>query len=232
MTSNDYKEEFEEKTVKELNSYYWLEKQNTWKKMGIVLLIYVLIIVISLILVALIERGTFNTLIESSKVLSIIISITFFILCGVAFITFFLIISLVLFSGNVNKKMEPDAEERFGYIALLPLISAGNTPKGIDIIGDMLRIAKGYNINPDEEGIAYAICKLQTFSDITDLNNELRNEGGLQNFINSSITNGWTSYGSDTEERKRIVDCLNKASENSQRGHVAKIVGDKISLTI
>lgn len=131
-----------------------------------------------------------------------------------------------------TSKMEPDAEERFGYIALLPLVNAGNTTKGIDIIGDMLRIAKGYNINPDEEGIAYAICKLRTFSDITDLNNELRNEGGLQKFINSSITNGWTSYGSDTEERRRIEYCLNRASSNSQKGNVAKIEGDMISISL
>lgn len=129
-------------------------------------------------------------------------------------------------------KMEPDDRERFGYITLLPLRSAGTSPQGIDNIADSLRIARGYNINPDEEGIAYAICRLQTYSDITDLNNELRNEGGLQKFINSSITNGWTSLGSDTEERRKIEYCLNKASSNSQKGHVAKIEGDMISLTI
>jgi len=131
-----------------------------------------------------------------------------------------------------TSKMAPNSEERMGYIVIQPLKTAGNTSGQIDNIADALRIARGYNINPDEEGIANAICGLETYSDIKDLNHELRNEGGLQNFINSSITNGWTSFGSDTEERRKIEACLNKASSNSQKGYVAKIEGDMISISL
>jgi hypothetical protein len=131
-----------------------------------------------------------------------------------------------------TSKMAPDAKERRGYIVIQPLEIAGNTSGQIDKTADALRIARGYNINPDEEGIANAICGLETYSDIKDLNHELRNEGGLQYFINSSITNGWTSLGSDTEERRKIEACLNKASSNSQKGDVAKIEGDMISISL
>jgi hypothetical protein len=130
-----------------------------------------------------------------------------------------------------TSKMAPDATERRGYIVIQPLKTAGNTSGQIDNIADALRIARGYNINPDEEGIAKAICRLETYSDITDLNRELRNNGGLERFINHSITNGLTSFGSDTEERRKIVACLNKASNNSRKGNVAKIVGGMISIS-
>ena len=71
---------------------------------------------------------------------------------------------------------------------------------------------------------------METYSDITDLNNELRNEGGLQRFINSSITSGFTTFGSDFKERREIEACLNRASKNSGKGKVAKIEGDMISI--
>jgi len=130
-----------------------------------------------------------------------------------------------------TSEMEPDAKERKGYIVIQPLKTAGNTSGQIDNIADALRIAKGWNINPNEEGIANAICGLETYSDITDLDNELRNEGGLQRFINRSITNGLTSFGSDTKERIEIEACLNRASKNSGKGKVAKIEGDMISIS-
>ena len=127
-------------------------------------------------------------------------------------------------------KSAPKAEERYAYVIIKPLSKSGKTKTQIGNIEDMLRIARGYNINPDEEGIAKAICRLETYSDITDLNYELRDKGGLQSFINTSITNGLTSMGSDISERRQIKFCLNKASKRSGKGEIADIAGDKLTI--
>lgn len=121
-------------------------------------------------------------------------------------------------------------EERFIKVSISSVVTMGHDESGIDEIEDIIRIARGWNINPDEEGIAEGICKLETYSDITDLDNELRNVGGLEYFINSSITNGLTTWGSDSKERREIKACLNKASNNSGKGDIADIVGDKLSI--
>ena len=127
-------------------------------------------------------------------------------------------------------KSAPKAEERYAYVIIKPLSKSGKTKTQIGNIEDMLRIARGYNVDPDEEGIAKAICRLETYSDITDLNYELRDKGGLQSFINTSITNGLTSMGSDISERRQIKFCLNKASKRSGKGEIADIAGDKLTI--
>jgi len=127
-------------------------------------------------------------------------------------------------------KSAPKAEERYAYVIIKPLSKRGKTKTQIGNIEDMLRIARGYNINPDEEGIAKAICRLETYSDITDLNYELRDKGGLEYFINTSITNGLTGIGSDNSERRQIKFCLNKASKRSGKGEIADIAGDKLTI--
>lgn len=132
-----------------------------------------------------------------------------------------------------RNRVKPLDKERFVYITLKSLDTAGLDSKGIDVVEDMMKIARGYNINPDEQGIADAICRLQTYSDIKDLDNELRDFGGLEMFINQTITNGFTTYDSDIEERRQIVDCLNRAAKTSAGGRIiAKRVGDKVSIML
>ncbi len=71
----------------------------------------------------------------------------------------------------------------------------------------------------------------ETYSDIEDLDTELQKLGGLQHVINKAITDGLTAMGSDTKERIKIADCLNKASKKSGKGNVADIAGDKLTIT-
>lgn len=127
-------------------------------------------------------------------------------------------------------KSAPNPEERYAYVIIKPLSMKGKTEKQLDDIEDMLRIARGQNINPDEEGIAKAICRLETYSDITDLDNELRNLGGLEYFINTTITSGLTTWGDDSSERRQIKFCLNKAAKRSGKGEIADIAGDTLTI--
>lgn len=131
-----------------------------------------------------------------------------------------------------RKSVKPMDKERFAYITINELNTVGLGKTQIGNLEDSMLIARGYNINPDEEGIAKAICKLQTYSDITDLNYELRSSGGLQGFINQTITDGFTSYDSDTQERTQIKFCLNRASRTSGKGDIAAIAGDKLTIII
>ena len=124
-----------------------------------------------------------------------------------------------------RSKSRPEDAERVGFIEIRPLTIKGLETIDIDNVADRLRYAKGMNINPDEKLIATQIERLQTYSDITDLNRELRDHGGLEDFINSTITDGRTRMGSDIEERLRIVRAINKAAKRSGKDPIARIVG-------
>jgi hypothetical protein len=123
-------------------------------------------------------------------------------------------------------------KERFAYITVNELKTVGLGKTQIGDLEDALRIARGYNIDPDETGIALAICNLDTYSDIKDLNYELRDFGGLQGFINQTITDGLTKMGSDSEDRRLIQKCLNAASRRSNKGDIAAIAGDKLTILL
>jgi hypothetical protein len=131
-----------------------------------------------------------------------------------------------------RSKVKPLDRERYAYVTVKELETVGLGKEQIGNIEDALLIARGYNINPDEVGIAKAICKLQTYSDIQDLNYELRNSGGLQGFINQTITDGFLSFDSDVQERVQIKACLNRASRTSNKGDIAAIAGDKLTIII
>jgi hypothetical protein len=124
-----------------------------------------------------------------------------------------------------RKSVKPMDKERFAYITVNELKTVGLGKTQIGDLEDALRIARGYNIDPDETGIALAICNLDTYSDIKDLNYELRDFGGLQGFINQTITDGLTKMGSDSEDRRLIQKCLNAASRRSNKGDIAAIAG-------
>ena len=128
----------------------------------------------------------------------------------------------------------PKPEERFAYIIIKDLSTMGNDWKKISSIADDIERAIesvfGRYANVDEDGVANAICKCKTYSDIQDLNTELEKLGGLENVINRAITDGLTQLGSDTAERIKIKDCLNKASNNSGKGDIADISGDRLTI--
>lgn len=132
-----------------------------------------------------------------------------------------------LYDRNMVK---PKDSERYVYISISELTTKGLNTQQVGKVEDMLRIARGWNINPDEVGIAKGICNLQTYSDIEDLDYELRDFGGLEKFINDTITWGYTSWDDDSEERRQILNCLNKAAKTSGKGKIAKIVSDKIAI--
>lgn len=127
-------------------------------------------------------------------------------------------------------KKEPNWWERYGRIQVNEFLIKGLTTNAINVLGNSLRKAKGMNINPDEGLIVQCIKGLQTYSDITDLDKNI--EGGLQNFLNSTITDGLTSAGSDTAERIAIKNHLNSISNGSGKGDVAQVAGDKITLDL
>jgi hypothetical protein len=129
-----------------------------------------------------------------------------------------------------TSKMKPNSQERKCFITINPLTTAGLSDPMLDITRDKLVMAKGYNINPDEKAIVDAIKNLQTYSDITTLDRKLITQGGLQEFINSTIQNG-TFFG-DELERVELVKKLNRAAATSGKGKIAKVVGDKISIIL
>lgn len=134
---------------------------------------------------------------------------------------------------RTTSKSKPS--ERFLVFKIKPIKTMGKEWKQISSIADDIEEAIsswfGDYVNVDEDGIASAICKCETYSDIEDLDTELNRLGGLQYVINSAITDGLTAMGSDTEERIKIKNCLNKASNRSGKGDVADIAGDKLTIT-
>jgi hypothetical protein len=90
--------------------------------------------------------------------------------------------------------------------------------------------------NTDEDAFVKAICKCKTYYDIFELNNilERRNNsaggGELQYIINVAIRDGFTAMGSDTKERIKIKDCLNKASNITFKRDIATIKDNKIKI--
>jgi len=124
-------------------------------------------------------------------------------------------------------KAKSQDTERFAYITVKQMTTKGLSTDQITGVEHELEYARGSNIDPDETSIAHQICKLKTYSDITDLNTRV---GNLQNWVNGSITDDW--YGSDYKERNKIVGCLNTAANNSRKEDIAAIAGDKITIIL
>jgi hypothetical protein len=127
------------------------------------------------------------------------------------------------FSSNIDQKEQ--RRDRFGYVLVNQVLFTGLDDRKLDQITTSLENAKGWlGIgNDDEDAIVKAIEKLQNYSDLVTLNQKLMDRGGLglQDFLNSVITNGLTSWGSDTDERKKIVDHINEISNTSGKGTIA-----------
>jgi len=135
-----------------------------------------------------------------------------------------------------NLKKTDTPSERFIKITITPLITAGLETDYITDIFDNIKAAMdtsgGLGLNTDEEKIRRQICRLQTYSDIQDLDKRFKSTGGLQFAMNKSITDAYGKLGSDTLERKLIVGCLNTASNRSDKGECAKIAGDKMTIDV
>jgi hypothetical protein len=116
------------------------------------------------------------------------------------------------------------------------LTSPGPDLERIRKIADDIEKSMGV-FNTDEDAFVKAICKCKTYSDIFELDSELerRNNsaggGELQYIINSAIRDGLTAMGSDTKERIKIKDCLNKASNITFQRDIATIKDNEIKIT-
>jgi len=123
-------------------------------------------------------------------------------------------------------------KERFISIKINSLDTVGRDIDDITAIEDYIEYWRGDNWNPGEEEIAGGICLLRTYSDIQDLDKRLISPfGGLENFINTSITGTGNIIG-DENERRQIIGCLNKASNRSGVGDVVQSAGDKITIDL
>lgn len=130
---------------------------------------------------------------------------------------------------NVSNK-KPDPKERYIKITIKGITQAGKNTEQINYIAAMLRNARGRNWDPEEGDIKDAFCMLKTYSDIKDLNSNLMDFGGVQKFINDTITSN--AFWNDNAERTKIVNCLNAASNNSGKGDVAAEAGGAITLNL
>jgi hypothetical protein len=97
--------------------------------------------------------------------------------------------------------LKPKQSERNCFIVVKPLETKGLNPD-----------------NDDEAAIVAGIRKLQTYSDITDLNKALMNArmGSLESFLNKQLSD-------DVSEKYRIVNYLNEAAKRSNKGPIAKL---------
>ena len=131
-------------------------------------------------------------------------------------------------------KAKSQDKERFAYITVKQMTTKGlssdqitgvehGLEDAIDANGNPLFV----NFDPDETEIVKQICKLKTYSDITDLNKRV---GNLQKWVNDSITD--EGLWNDRIERRKIMGCLNTAAKNSGKGKIVTIVGDKLVIIL
>ena len=124
------------------------------------------------------------------------------------------------------KTLKPKPSERIGQIVINPIKTMGRTPDQIgNIQGTLIDASSIVNTwvgdLVDEKAIVRGILKLQTYSDITDLNTALINarKGTLEEFLNGQLANN------DQLELDLIVSYLNTAANRSRKGTIAKKVG-------
>lgn len=132
-----------------------------------------------------------------------------------------------------KNKVGDRPNERFIRVSISPVTTMGLDTDEItsvynsaeDAFVDLLEL------NIDEDEIARQICKLETYSDITDLNKRFDGTEyvNLQTFLNSKM---YDNLLSNQPQRNKIKRCLNRASNRSLKGDVAQLVSDKITLDL
>lgn len=120
-------------------------------------------------------------------------------------------------------KMKPNSMERNCFIIINPIETKGLDADRVGELGgeliDASSIINNFFIdNVDEGGIVMGISKLETYSDIVDLDKALINArmGRLESFLNSQLAD-------DPTEKNQVVGMLNRAAKTSGKGQVAKI---------
>jgi hypothetical protein len=121
-------------------------------------------------------------------------------------------------------KAKPIDNERDCYIVIKPLETKGLTPGQVgELQGGLIDASSIINTflvdNVDEDDIVLNISKLQTYSDITDLNTALINarKGPLETFLNDQLSD-------DIKEKTQVVNSLNNCARRSSKPPVAKIM--------
>jgi hypothetical protein len=129
-------------------------------------------------------------------------------------------------------KVKPKSAERICSIVISPITTMGKTDKSIGNISGSLIDASSIINNflvdgVDEEHIVKAMEKLQTYSDIKDLNRAMIDArmGSLQSFLNGQLFD-------DPREKSKIVNHLNKCAKRSGKGTIATIVGGNMSIIL
>jgi hypothetical protein len=120
--------------------------------------------------------------------------------------------------------LKPQQKDRNCFIVVKPLETKGLNPDQVGQLQGNLIDASSSIINSflvddvDEDTIVANMRKLQTYSDITDLNKALINarKGSLESFLNRELLD-------DVYEKSLIVNYLNGAAKRSNKGPIAKL---------
>ncbi len=129
-------------------------------------------------------------------------------------------------------KVKPESAERICSIVINPINTMGRSNDSIGKISGSL-IDASSSINTiivdfvEELNIVKGIKKLQTYSDIKDLNKAMINArmGDLQSFISNQLFD-------DSTEKSEIVNHLNKIAARSGKGTIATIVDGNLSIIL
>jgi len=118
------------------------------------------------------------------------------------------------YGGNFDPKKTPkDSWSRIGMIDVNAAVVKGLTPDVISRVGAEMR--SGENMIPDDlNKIVNQLCQCETYSDLQDLNKNLQDKGGLEEFLNSTV--GFSAYpllNTRKTERQKAIECINKAAD-------------------
>lgn len=132
------------------------------------------------------------------------------------------------------EKVKPSASERIGYIVIDPITTKGLTTSQIQAIQGNVIDASGWFNNLlidtiDEDTILAQMKKLETYSDIKDLDSFLisSREGTLQSFLNGQLEDS-----DQTPYLVKISDHLNSIAKRSGKQPISKVTDGKISILI
>jgi hypothetical protein len=129
-------------------------------------------------------------------------------------------------------KVKPNSAERICSIVINPITTMGRSNDTIGkLTGSLIDASSIVNTwlvdNVDEENIVKGIEKLQTYSDIVDLNKAMINArlGSLKSFLNDQLFD-------DPSEKQTIANHLNDCAKRSGKGPIAQVTDGKISIII
>jgi hypothetical protein len=129
-------------------------------------------------------------------------------------------------------KVKPNSAERICSIVINPITTMGKSNDSIGkISGSLIDASSIINTwivdGVEEADIVKGVEKLETYSDIKDLNKAMINArmGSLQSFISNQLFD-------DPREKSKIVNHLNRIAKRSGKGTIATIVGGNLSIIL